>query len=105
MIITVPIPGTAVPLTPNVRHRGGFLVTALPGNTGLIAVGREPDVPLPLHELPDQIELDTGPVATSGAENGKLLAASDHIWVPGPNSAEHWIDAEVADEGVTFERM
>ena len=80
----VPTPGTAVALVDGVVPTQQVIVTALTNDTGIVCVGG-PEV-----------------LADEATRTGTPLAAGESVTLPVSNVGAVYIDAFVADEGVTY---
>ena len=93
---TVPSVGTPCRLAPS-GPSGRYWVIAESDNTGTIAVGCEPDV-----TLTHWNKVTDGPRATTGSVQGAPLTASESVVVRVANINQIFIDASIADEGVSW---
>ena len=75
---------------------GRVLITAETDNTGLVAIGGEPDVLIPEWQI-----VTNGPRATAGSQEGFPLNAGENMPYP-VELSEVWLASAVAGDGVTW---
>ncbi len=96
--VTAPNAGSPIQIAPN-GTVGTFYVQALGDNAGKVAIGGEPDIPLPEDE-----RLHTGPISATATQSAPLFSAGYGLWIVG-DLGDFWFDVQTADDGLCWLRV